>query len=92
VGNSVGIRGDEVGVIIAWNPPEFLAILLWIGVGGIVSGLAGPVLIGSLWRRATKAAAISFSSSELAVTPSYIWDSCPKIRSVPLDTPSSSPR
>ncbi len=47
------------GVIIAWNPPEFLAVLLWVGVGGIVSGLAGPVLIGSLWRRATKAAAIS---------------------------------
>ena len=47
------------GVIIAWNPPEFLAVLLWVGVGGIVSGLAGPVLIGSLWRRATKTAAIS---------------------------------
>ncbi len=47
------------GVIIAWNPPEFLAVLLWVGVGGIVSGLAGPVLIGSLWRRATKAAATS---------------------------------
>lgn len=47
------------GVVIAWNPPEFLAVLLWVGVGGIVSGLAGPVLIGSLWRRATKPAAIS---------------------------------
>ncbi len=46
------------GLIIAWNPPDFLAVLLWIGVGGIVSGLAGPVLIGSLWRRATKTAAI----------------------------------
>lgn len=48
-----------VGVAVAWNPPEFLAVLLWIGVGGIVSGLAGPVLIGSLWRRATKTAAIA---------------------------------
>jgi Na+/proline symporter len=47
------------GIAIAWNPPEFLAILLWVGVGGIVSGLAGPVLIGSLWRRATKPAAIA---------------------------------
>lgn len=47
------------GVAIAWNPPEYLTIVIWIGVGGIVSGLAGPVLIGSLWRRATKTAAIS---------------------------------
>lgn len=46
------------GIAIAWNPPEYLAVLLWVGVGGIVSGLAGPVLVGSLWRRATKTAAI----------------------------------
>jgi Na+/proline symporter len=44
---------------LAWNPPEFLAVLLWIGVGGIVSGAAGPLLIGSLWRRATRPAAIA---------------------------------
>ena len=47
------------GIAIAWNPPEFLSILLWIGIGGIVSGLAGPILVGSLWRRATKTAAIA---------------------------------
>ncbi len=46
-------------VALAWNPPKFLAILLWIGVGGIVSGAAGPLLIGSMWRRATKAGAIA---------------------------------
>jgi SSS family transporter len=48
-----------VGIVIAWNPPEFLSVLLWIGIGGIVSGMAGPILIGSLWRRATKTAAIT---------------------------------
>jgi Na+/proline symporter len=47
------------GIAIGWNPPEFLSILLWIGVGGIVSGMAGPIMIGSLWRRATKTAAIT---------------------------------
>jgi SSS family transporter len=46
-------------IAIAWNPPEFLAILLWVGVGGIMSGAAGPLLIGSVWRRSTKAAAIA---------------------------------
>ena len=44
---------------LAWDPPKFLAILLWIGVGGIVSGAAGPLLIGSMWKRATKPGAIS---------------------------------
>jgi len=47
------------GVAMAWNPPEFLAILLWIGIGGIVSGMAGPIMIGSLWRRANKTGAIT---------------------------------
>jgi sodium/proline symporter len=44
---------------LAWHPPKFLAVLLWIGVGGIVAGAAGPLLIGSMWRRATKAGAIT---------------------------------
>ena len=48
-----------LAIMLAWNPPKFLAILLWIGIGGIVSGAAGPLLIGSLWKRATKAGAIA---------------------------------
>lgn len=55
----VGVGLALVGAVaMAWNPPEFLSILLWIGIGGIVSGMAGPILVGSLWRRATKPAAI----------------------------------
>ncbi len=46
-------------VSLAWNPPKFLVILIWIGVGGIVSGAAGPLLIGSMWKRATRAGAIA---------------------------------
>ncbi len=48
-----------LAVALAWNPPKFLVVLLWIGVGGIVSGAAGPLLIGSLWKRASKAGAIA---------------------------------
>ncbi len=60
-------------IAIAWNPPEFLAVLLWVGVGGIVSGLAGPVLVGSLWRRATKTAAIiSFVAGIVAYALFYL--------------------
>jgi len=51
-----------VGIAAVWlamDRPKFLAVLLWIGIGGIVSGAAGPLVIGSLWRRATKTGAIA---------------------------------
>ena len=48
-----------VAIYLAWNPPRFLAVLLWIGLGGIMSGAAGPLLVGSLWRRATRPGAIA---------------------------------
>lgn len=51
-----------VGVVacwLAWNPPQFLAVLLWMGVGGILAGATGPLLIGSLWKGATKTGAIA---------------------------------
>ena len=51
-----------VGVVacwLAWNPPQFLAVLLWMGVGSILAGATGPLLIGSLWKGATKTGAIA---------------------------------
>lgn len=47
------------GIWIAWNPPQFLSIFMWIGIGGIVSATAGPLVVGALWKRATKPAAIA---------------------------------
>ncbi|WP_414049232.1 sodium:solute symporter family protein [Macrococcus animalis] len=44
--------------IVAWNPPEFLSIFMWIGIGGIVSATAGPLVVGSLWKRANRISAI----------------------------------
>ncbi|CAM3849295.1 sodium:solute symporter family protein [Alkalicoccus chagannorensis] len=55
-------------IVIAWSPPEFLSIFMWIGIGGIMSATAGPLIVGALWKRATKVAAIS---SLLAGTISY---------------------
>lgn len=43
--------------IVAWNPPQYLSIFMWIGIGGIVSSTAGPLVIGSLWKRANKLSA-----------------------------------
>ncbi|GLB60257.1 sodium:solute symporter family protein [Cytobacillus sp. NCCP-133] len=48
-----------LGILLAYNPPQSLAMFLWIGVGGMVSGLAGPLAIGALWKRANKQGAIS---------------------------------
>jgi len=62
-----------VAVVLAWNPPKFLSVLLWIGVGGIVSGAAGPLVIGLLWRRATRAGAIaSFFTGVLLYAGLYV--------------------
>jgi SSS family transporter len=47
-----------VGILMALNPPKFLAVFLWIGIGGIVSATAGPLVVGALWKRATKGGAI----------------------------------
>ncbi|MBT2687429.1 sodium:solute symporter family protein [Bacillus sp. ISL-47] len=48
-----------LGILLAYNPPQSLAMFLWIGVGGMVSGLAGPLAIGALWKRANKQGAIT---------------------------------
>ncbi|WP_034263495.1 sodium:solute symporter family protein [Bacillus sp. J33] len=48
-----------LGIILAYNPPQSLAMFLWVGVGGMVSGLAGPLAIGALWKRANKQGAIA---------------------------------
>lgn len=44
--------------VVALNPPQYLSIFMWIGIGGIVSSTAGPLVIGSLWKRANKKSAI----------------------------------
>lgn len=44
--------------LVALNPPQYLSIFMWIGIGGIVSSTAGPLVIGSLWKRANKTSAI----------------------------------
>lgn len=59
IGRIATIATIVLSVLVAYNPPKFLAIFLWIGVGGIIAGLAGPLAIGAVWRRATKAGAVS---------------------------------
>ncbi|MFB4162397.1 sodium:solute symporter [Alteribacillus sp. JSM 102045] len=46
-------------VFLAWTPPQYLAVFMWIGIGGIMAATAGPLVVGALWERATKTAALS---------------------------------
>jgi len=45
-------------MIIALNPPEMLAFLIWMGIGVMLSTFAVPLLAGLYWRRATRMGAI----------------------------------
>ncbi len=61
-----------LGIYLSYDPPASLAMFLWIGVGGMVSGLAGPLAIGALWKRANKQGAVtSFTVGVLAYATLY---------------------
>ncbi|MCA1916418.1 sodium:solute symporter family protein [Methanospirillum hungatei] len=54
----VVILSALVTMIIALNPPEMLAFLIWMGIGVMLSTFAVPLLAGLYWRRATRMGAI----------------------------------
>ena len=46
--------------VLAWNLLDLnIALLVWIGLGGMMAATAGPLILGQLWRRATKAGALA---------------------------------
>ena len=50
----VGILATGVVATVAvFDPPELLAILLWVGIGGIISALTGPMFVGLFWKGST---------------------------------------
>lgn len=46
-------------LVLAINPPEMLAWLIWMGIGVMLSTFAVPLLAGLYWRRATGYGAIA---------------------------------
>jgi len=46
-------------MIIAINPPEMLAILIWMGIGTMLATFAVPLLAGLYWRGATRQGALA---------------------------------
>lgn len=49
-------------MIIAINPPEMLAILIWMGIGTMLATFAVPLLSGLYWRGATRQGALASMS------------------------------
>ncbi|WP_109472814.1 sodium:solute symporter family protein [Ornithinimicrobium cavernae] len=48
-----------VAALAVFEPPKLLAILLWVGIGGIISALTGPMFVGLFWKGATPFGAIT---------------------------------
>jgi len=46
-------------MILAISPPEMLAILIWMGIGVMLSTFAVPLLAGLYWRGATREGALA---------------------------------
>jgi len=46
-------------MILAINPPEVLAILIWMGIGVMLGTFAVPLLAGLYWRGATRQGALA---------------------------------
>lgn len=48
-----------ISLLLAINPPEMLAFLIWMGIGVMLSTFAVPFIAGLYWRRATTMGAIA---------------------------------
>lgn len=46
-------------VIAVMTPPQYLSILLWVGIGGIIAAYSGPYLVGTFREETSKTAAIT---------------------------------
>ena len=46
-------------MVIAINPPEMLAILIWMGIGTMLATFSVPLLAGLYWRGATRQGALA---------------------------------
>lgn len=48
-----------VAVAAVTTPPEYLSILLWVGIGGIIASYGGPYFVGAFRENTSKIAAIT---------------------------------
>jgi SSS family transporter len=47
-------------IAVAWSTRDMnIALLVWVGIGGMMAATAAPMFLGVLWQRATRAGAIA---------------------------------
>ena len=47
-------------MLMAWSLMDVnVALIVWIGVGGMMAAFAGPLVVGALWRGVTRAGAFA---------------------------------
>jgi SSS family transporter len=75
-------RGGVVGVafiacLMVMNPPPFLTLFIWLGIGGIMACVSGPLMLGAVWNGTTKTGAIVGATFSIllygALTIFYNW-------------------
>ena len=62
------VLGAGGTLLLAINPPEMLAWLIWMGIGVMLATFAVPLLAGLYWRGATKEGAIASMVAGLAAS------------------------
>ena len=66
VGRAGIVLTGIVAALAVFDPPELLSILLWVGIGGIISSLTGPVFVGLFWKKATAFGAVAAALTSFA--------------------------
>jgi Na+/proline symporter len=61
------LAAGAVAVAAVWTPPDLLAVWMWVGIGGMISALTGPVFLGVWWRATTAGGAMAGVLSGFAV-------------------------
>ncbi|PKL64245.1 MAG: sodium:solute symporter [Methanomicrobiales archaeon HGW-Methanomicrobiales-3] len=59
VSKIVVVLAALISMLLAINPPEMLAILIWMGIGTMLATFAVPLLAGLYWRGATREGALA---------------------------------
>ena len=56
-----------VAAIAVYSPPALLSVLLWVGIGGIIATLTGPLFLAAYWRRVTTFGAVASALCAFAI-------------------------
>ncbi|MDD1656920.1 MAG: hypothetical protein LUQ41_00455 [Methanomicrobiales archaeon] len=59
VSQATTIGAGILTVFLAVKPPDYLAFLIWLGIGIMLATFAVPLLAGMYWRRATREGALA---------------------------------